>query len=113
MGGGATVRALAGGTFSRPQREGAAADPAFAGKPAEQFTMAHAHDGRRDFRRANRIVIQNRLSSRRHRRPADAVMQIISPINDSATPLWLTSNGLNPVLPPRAENRSGLNPSVH
>ena len=27
---------------------------------------------------------------------------------------WIcASNGLNPVLPPRAENRSGLNPSVH
>src|SRR6266705_3342249 len=90
MGRCATVRALAGGTFSRPQREGAAADPAFAGKPDEQFAMAHAHDGRRDFRRANRFVIQNWLSSRRHRRPAGAFVQIISPINDSATPFWLT-----------------------
>src|SRR6266702_5694392 len=90
MGRCATVRALAGGTCSRPQREGAAADPAFAGKPDEHFTMAHAHDGRRDFRRSNRIVIQNWLSSRRHRRPASAFVQIISPINDSATPLWLT-----------------------
>src|SRR5438034_1659816 len=95
MGGGATVRALAGGTFSRPQREGAAADPAFAGKPAEQFTMAHAHDGRRDFRRSNRIVIQNWLSSRRHRRPAGAFVQIISPINDSANPLWLLRSAIH------------------
>jgi hypothetical protein len=29
------------------------------------------------------------LSSRRHRRPADAFVPIISPINDSAVPLWL------------------------
>src|SRR5258707_11293288 len=90
MGGCATVRALAGGTFSRPQRESAAADPAFAGKPAEQFAMAHAHDGRRDFRRSNRIAIQNRLSSRWYRRPAGAFVQIISSINDAAKPFWLT-----------------------
>src|SRR5439155_16344633 len=96
MGRCATVRALAGGTFSRPQREGAAADPAFAGKPDEQFAMAHAHDGRRDFRRANRIVIQNWLSSRRHRRAADAFVQIIPSIDNSAAPLCMKIGARKP-----------------
>src|SRR6478752_6279014 len=90
MGGCATVRALAGGTFSRPQREGDAADPAFARKPAEQFAMAHAHDWRRNFRRADRIAIQGQLSASRHRRAADTFVRIISPLNNSATSLWLT-----------------------
>src|SRR4029077_16096056 len=90
MGGCATVRALAGGIFSRPQRESAAADPAFAGKPAEQFAMAHAHDGRRDFPRSDRVAIQDGFPSRRHRLPTGAFVQIISPINDSAKSLWLT-----------------------
>src|SRR5215208_4412441 len=89
VGGCAIIRALAGGTFSRPQRESAAANPAFARKSAEQFEMAHAHNRRRDFCRSNRIVIQNRLSSRRHRRPSGAFVQIISPVNDSAKPFWL------------------------
>src|SRR6478735_11184810 len=52
--------------------------------------MAHAHDGRRDFRRADRVAIQGRLSSSRHRRPADTFVRIISPINDSATPFSVT-----------------------
>ena len=76
--------------FPDRKEKGAAANPASPRKPAEQFAVAHAHDGRRDFRRANRIAIQSRLSSRRHRRAADAFVQIISPIDDSAAPLWLT-----------------------
>src|SRR6476659_480337 len=90
VGGCATVRALAGGTFSRPQREGAAADPAFAGKPTEQLSVAHSHDRRRNFCRADRVAIQGRLSSSRYRRAADTFVRIISPLNNSATPLWLT-----------------------
>ena len=80
-----------GGTLSGSQREGAGADPASAGKPAEQFAVAHAHDRRRNFRRANRVAIQSRLSSRRHRRAADAFVQIISPIDDSITLVWLNT----------------------
>src|SRR5262245_49795535 len=53
--------------------------------------MAHAHDGRRDFRRADRVAVQNQLSPRRHWRASDAFVQIISSINDSAAPLRLTS----------------------
>src|SRR5205085_11849921 len=92
MGGCATVRALAGGTFSRPQREGATADPAFAGKPAEQFSMAHAHDRGGNFRRADRVAIQGRLSSSPHRRPTGAFVQIISPIDDSAAPFCISAS---------------------
>src|SRR5580765_3432368 len=89
MGGCATVRALAGGTFSRPQREGAAADPAFAGKPTEQLSVAHSHDRRRNFCRADRVAIQGRLSSSRYRRAADTFVQIISPIDNSAAALCI------------------------
>ena len=64
-----------------------------AGKPAKQFAVAHAHDRRRNFRRANRVAIQSRLSSRRHRRAADAFVQIISPIDNSIALVWLNTVG--------------------
>src|SRR5438876_251736 len=40
--------------------------------------MAHAHDRRRDFRRANRVAFQSGLSSRRNRKTAPAFHGIIS-----------------------------------
>src|SRR5437667_3297788 len=89
MGGRAIIRALVGGTFSRAERKGAESDPASPGKPAEQFSVAHAHDRRRNFRRADRVAIQTRLSSRRYRREAHAFMQIILPIDHSATPVCM------------------------
>src|SRR5215831_7228248 len=40
--------------------------------------MAHAHDGRRDFRRADRVAVQSQLSPCGHWHAADAFVQITS-----------------------------------
>src|SRR5215510_485928 len=89
VGGGATIRALVGGTFSRAKRKGAWPYPESPGKPAEQFAVAHAYDWRRDFCRANRVAVQNRVSSHRNRRAADAFSQVIPPNGNSTPPFWL------------------------
>src|SRR5262249_42598723 len=89
----AVVRTLAGKTFSRTERKNAWPDPAAPEQPAKQFAVTHAHDRRRNFRRTNRVAIQSRLSSRRHRRAADALLQIVSHVYISATPVCLNIVG--------------------
>jgi DNA repair photolyase len=62
------------------------------GKPAEQFSVAHAHDGRRNFLQSRSRPYSKSVVVARHRRAAGAFVSIISPIDDSAAPFCISGS---------------------